>query len=570
MSYRRVAKSYRRSIASRYRQLEQRPRARLAAMAGLLVVVLAVGMAFLIAPHFGTNLSASSSAANLASACTTSSPSTSAAPATSVGGAVSTSAAATAVQAQSRRRRHRHFPTATPTVTAPVTTAPVTTAPATTAPVTTTPGPTATATTAPVAVANVSCNIIVPANPLSATGLATPWQLTGTGGATPAASGCNMANAANLGAFVQATILDPATGALQVYEPLVITAGTTPAAAPVVPTLPAGAVVTIDAGFNGTNLTQVGATPTALQQGNCVTGLNGSIFGQVSFCNGINFFQAAFRAEAQGNLVVPSAGISPKTGQACPTTRNFNMIDQDPSDNVTTDYLLTATGQTAQSNAANNAALAGATNVVNGSDNKLLAAFLNPTLGCTSFEAPDLSMGGTPGTSQALNELSAAKSQAAPVALVPPNDEMVLVNNAPSITKVNLYRSEIGQPPVSGRNNGPDTAAGFCQNMINIQTPFLNTNQALLATGASPVPAVGNNLFTFLANRLSMSFTNLGCAAFGLTNSVTVTLDGNGVATAATFNTAPQTANVATPAAPPAPGQRRGHGRHNLMNPSGM
>src|SRR5450755_368398 len=148
MSYRRVAKSYRRSIASRYRQLEQRPRARLAAMAGLLVVVLAVGMAFLIAPHFGTNLSASSSAANLASACTTSSPSTSAAPATSVGGAVSTSAAATAVQAPSRRR-HRRFPTATPTVTAPVTTAPVTTAPVTTAPVTTAPVTTAPATTAP-------------------------------------------------------------------------------------------------------------------------------------------------------------------------------------------------------------------------------------------------------------------------------------------------------------------------------------------------------------------------------------------------------------------------------------
>jgi hypothetical protein len=37
---------------------------------------------------------------------------------------------------------------------------------------------------------------------------------------TPAASGCNMANAGNLGAFVQATILDPATGALSVYEPL--------------------------------------------------------------------------------------------------------------------------------------------------------------------------------------------------------------------------------------------------------------------------------------------------------------------------------------------------------------
>ena len=105
--------------------------------------------------------------------------------------------------------------------------------------------PSATA-TAPVAAANVSCDIIVPADPLSAAGLATPWQLTGPGGMTPAASGCTTANSANLGAFVQATILDPATGALAVYEPLVITQGTTPAAAPVVPTLPAGAVVTID------------------------------------------------------------------------------------------------------------------------------------------------------------------------------------------------------------------------------------------------------------------------------------------------------------------------------------
>ena len=69
----------------------------------------------------------------------------------------------------------------------------------------------------------------------------------------------------------------------------------------------------------------------------------------------------------------------------------------------------------------------------------------------------------------------------------------------------------------------------YCQNMVNIQTPFLAANQTLLATGQSPVTAVGNNLFTFLANRLSMSFTNLGCQNFGLTNPVTVTLDGAGV-----------------------------------------
>ena len=73
---------------------------------------------------------------------------------------------------------------------------------------------------------NVNCDIVVPANPLTANGLATPYQLTGTDGQTPAQSGCEMTNAVNLGAFVQATILDPATGALSVYDPLVVTQGT--------------------------------------------------------------------------------------------------------------------------------------------------------------------------------------------------------------------------------------------------------------------------------------------------------------------------------------------------------
>src|SRR5579863_1373083 len=204
------------------------------------------------------------------------------------------------------------------------------------------------------AVANVSCDIIVPANPLSARGLATPYQLTGTGGMSPAQSGCTMANAANLGAFVQATILNTQTGQLSVYDPLVITKGTSPAVAPVVPRLPARYVATIDFGFNGTDLTLVGATRNALRNGLCVNGL-GSIFGQVAFCNGINFFNVAHRMEATGRLTVPSEGTSAKIvasggalggGQNCPVTQNFDMIDQDQSDNVTSLYLLNpATGQ---------------------------------------------------------------------------------------------------------------------------------------------------------------------------------------------------------------------------------
>src|SRR5947209_8759619 len=90
--------------------------------------------------------------------------------------------------------------------------------------------PTATDTAAAPA-ANTDCELIVPPNPLSADGLATPYQLTGPGGQDPATSGCQQANP-NLQAFVQATILDPLTGRLSVYEPLVVTQGSAPAAAP--------------------------------------------------------------------------------------------------------------------------------------------------------------------------------------------------------------------------------------------------------------------------------------------------------------------------------------------------
>ena len=134
------------------------------------------------------------------------------------------------------------------------------------------------------------------------------------------------------------------------------------------PKLPRNAIVTIDFGFNGTNLTQVGATPSALRQGRCVNGL-GSVFGQQSFCNGINFFNTALPLMREGRLRVPSEGTSAKivptagrigTGRDCPNVRNFDMVDQDQSDNVTSVYLLNpTTGQTAQATAANQANMAG-------------------------------------------------------------------------------------------------------------------------------------------------------------------------------------------------------------------
>ena len=403
---------------------------------------------------------------------------------------------------------------------------------------------------------NADCELIVPARPLTATGLATPYQLTGPGGQDPAASGCTQANP-NLQAFVQATILDPATGRLWVYEPLVITAGTRPAVAPVLPKLPKHAVVNLMFGFNGGNLQLTAARPGTLAATNggakCVNGLGDSLFGQVAYCNSVPFYAAADRAITAGRLRIPATGRSPRTGQRCPTTRSFELVDQDPSDNVTTNYLLTATGQTAQDNAANTASLAtaNATTIGNGSDNTLLDSFILPALGCRAFTAPDLSDAGRPGTSQTLDELSAAASQRAPIALVPENDPMTTVNGSLSRPKTNLYRLGVGQPLVIGTNNEPfgdteargqqaDTPASFCANMLNLQTAFIAANTERFSTSPSPVPATGSNLFTFLAARLSASFTNLGCQAFGLHDPVSASLNADGVAVAATFSLVPQ------------------------------
>src|SRR5690242_256698 len=401
---------------------------------------------------------------------------------------------------------------------------------------------------------NTHCDIVIPAHPLTARGLATPFLLTGPAGTSPAASGCQMINSLLLGAFVQATILDPATGKLYVYNPLVITKGTKPAVKPVVPKLPRHAVVTIDIGFNGEVLRQAGATPNALAEGRCTDGMPGSPFGQVSFCNGPAFFKAAAALERMGKLRVPFVGMSKRmvvtagalgTGRECPTVRNFDMVDQDPSDNVTTAYLLNpATGRTAQFTAANKARMPGAKVLVNGSDNALIDDFLDPALGCTPFEAPDLGNHGALTTSQALDELFAARNEPKNAALVPENDTMVtdLVGSI-DVAKTNLYRSEIGQAPVSAHNQDSSSPQMFCQNLINIQGAFVAANQDLLQTQPSPVPTAGDSLYTFLASRLQGSFDNLNCAHFGLHDPVSMSTNGAGAVDQATINTAPQTAS---------------------------
>ncbi|MFC1436493.1 hypothetical protein ACEZDB_38250 [Streptacidiphilus sp. N1-3] len=390
---------------------------------------------------------------------------------------------------------------------------------------------------------NADCTLTVPANPLSAQGLATPYLLS----ATDRRQGpCHEADTAQ-SAFVQATVLDPATGALSVYDPLVIDKGSRPAAPPVRPKLPRHAVVGIWFGFNAGNLTLRG-TGGSLSDGHCVNGLGRSLFSQFAYCNAPAFFRAANAAEHSGKLVVPPLG-SGKDGRACMSTRDFGLIDQDQSDNVTTDYLATADGRTAQKNAANTAALAGASPLLNGSDNLLLIAFVDPALGCTPFTAPDLADPGQRVTSLGLDEIQAARFQTAPIALVPVNDPMVQVDGRTSRAKTNLYRAGVDMPPLSGTDTGDPLA--YCTSLETTGAQRINDDRRFFAPAVSPDN--GTSLFDFLTARLAASLTNLGCAQPGgpSTSSASPSAPGTPSATATPTATATASASATAPASAP-------------------
>jgi hypothetical protein len=378
---------------------------------------------------------------------------------------------------------------------------------------------------------STNCTVSVPAQPLTATGLATPWEL---------GDGCTWANGGTEGVFIDATILSP-NGQLQVYNPLVIDQGTKPEVAPVAPTIPQGSQVILSVGYNGNALALVGP---GIRQGNCIDALGNSIINQTPQCNAFNFYQMANRELARGILKIPAAGTA-QDGQACQTTRDFALIDQDQSDNAVAHYLFNPqTGQMSQDTAANQGALTGDTVEANGSDNGLLDLFVDPALGCTPFTAPNPTNPNGASASQALNELAARVNQKGTIALVPVNDPQTLVGGQFNLGKTNLYRAEVDMPQLSNRANLNKNAAQYCQNMINIATPRLKLDAAMEVGTASPVPALGNNLATFLAARLAGSFDNLNCKNYGLTDPITLTTDANGVATAATYNTTPQKAAV--------------------------
>jgi hypothetical protein len=423
---------------------------------------------------------------------------------------------------------------------------------------------------APAPVADMNCTLILPKDPLTAKGLSTPFQLTNT----DPGEVCNELNP-DQSAFVEAAILDPASGQISIYAPLVVDKGTQPAVAPIVPVLPPNAIVALWFGFNANNLKLQGYTfggpgrsgpsndPYAsyspsnrgqkrpqhghapnddtsedagsnaqLQKSNCVNGLGKSLFSQVSYCNAVAFFKAADAAIKSGKLTVPPLGTG-VDGQPCPSVRSFAVVDQDQSDNVATVYLA-FNGQVAQYNAANAAALSGSTPFGNPGDNRLVDALLDPALHCTPMTAPDLSNPGVNSPAQPLNELQARAHQTAPHARMPLNDPMTEINGNFSLPKTIAYAQGVDQPYDDTEATTDPTK--YCSNLRSIHPAKLKLDQQYFVGAPSPFPDMADSLFTFMAMRYVSSYQLLGCQAL-LNQPVNVTLteDANGIVTGASF-----------------------------------
>jgi hypothetical protein len=375
---------------------------------------------------------------------------------------------------------------------------------------------------------NPNCTLQVPAQPLTAAGLATPYQLVATDRGKGA---CHESNSAQ-SAFVEAAVLDPATGAVSVYHPLVTDAGQRPAVPPVTPVLPAGAVVGIWFGSNGDTLTLRGQTAAALGDGHCVNGLRGSMFGQFAYCGAVEFFRAANAAIAAGKLTVPAAQTG-RDGLPCPTVRDFAVVDQDQSDNVVSTYLVLDNGRMAQNTGDNQRTLGtSATRLTNGSDNGLVDRFVSPALGCTPWTAPDLGDPGASVPALALNELFAAARTRAPVALVPTNDPMTEVGGTVSVAKTNLYRAGVDQPALASATG---VGTSYCRNLVTVAPNRLIRDRQLFRQAPSPDPAAAPTLFGFLAQRLRASYDLLGCSTLlHRRNPINLTVDNRGAAVDAT------------------------------------
>jgi len=344
------------------------------------------------------------------------------------------------------------------------------------------------------------CLLQVSNNPLTPQGLMTPWVLMGVN--------CDEANPAN-SRFVHGVVVSTVTGQMFIYNPLVITQGMPVDSKPaVVNFTTADHVVGLWVGSNANFLTLTNDAGVAA--GRCVTGPQGSPFGQFGWCNADAFWMTVNNLIQQGKITVPALGKA-SDGLPCPTLRDFFVVDMDPDDGVQTLYDINTAGHVIQKTQANMKNFGIKSTLANDGDNRLITKFINPAIGCNTLTLPDAADPGMNRPANAMNIIQAMLVQGAPIALTPNSDPMVSTNGKPDLLKLNLYRLGVDEPQAAifGGDNDP---AAYCRNYVTIAVPRFKSLMTKLQNFGSPAPGFAN-LFDFMKARAVSTYGALNCLA---------------------------------------------------------
>jgi hypothetical protein len=344
------------------------------------------------------------------------------------------------------------------------------------------------------------CFLIVPNDPLTPAGLMTPWVLNGPN--------CNEANPVNA-RFVHGVVVNNNTGQLFIYNPLVISQGMAVVANPAPVNFTLGDhIVGLWLGSNSNFLTLTNDMGVAA--GRCVTGPQGSPFGQFGWCNADRFWATVNQLINQGKITVPPLGKA-LDGQPCPTLRDFFIVDMDPDDGVQTLYDVTTANQVIQKTQNNEKMFQIKMTLANDGDHRLLTKFVNPAIGCNTLTIPDAADPGMNRPSDVMNIIQAILLQGPPVTETPNNDPMITTNGQPDLLKMNLYRLGVNQPQaaVFGGDNDP---AAFCRNYANIAVARFKSLTAQLKNFTSPAAGF-NTLFDFMKARAMNTWAAINCQA---------------------------------------------------------
>lgn len=347
------------------------------------------------------------------------------------------------------------------------------------------------------------CQLELPPDPLTPSGLATPFQLSSPNSDYP----CHEASLPTA-AFVQAALYDPEDHTISLYNPVVVDKGTRPFANPLLPSFHPDAIVALWISYRGPALRIQGAGQT-LQAAQCVTGADNSPFGSFAYCNAPAFFRVASQAirSQLGSATFPHLPDG-NDDIACPTLEDFWVVNATPVDAVSVSYLV-KNGQIAQDTEANRQAAPQAQVLASGGNTQVLAA-LNQALGCQHWRwtAPDLTDQTHPALSAfPLDLLQANLDNTGFPAYVPSQDPLVKVNARSSRDKLDAYRAGVDQPAIVNY-----TSWYYCLGLKQFGIPRLQQDQAILSQQPSPDPIIAPTLLEYLNARLTVTQREIGCA----------------------------------------------------------